>query len=109
MIVAFVVFTIVLTNLASNNAVVSISAALVLAVAPVTGVNPVALVAIIAVASSMAFSLPISTPPNAIVFASGQVRSGTMAKGGSVLSLLCMLILLLLGFELANWMFPFPG
>ena len=106
LIVAFVMFTVLLTNLASNNAVVSMSAALALAVAPVTGVNPVALVATVAVASSMAFSLPISTPPNAIVFASGQVRSGTMAKGGTVLSLLCMLILLLLGFELADWMFP---
>ena len=109
LIIAFVVFTVIITNLASNNAVVSTSAALVLAVAPATGINPVALVVVVAVASSMAFSLPISTPPNAIVFASGQVRSGTMAKGGSVLSLLCVLILLLLGFTLANRMFPWPG
>ena len=65
--------------------------------------------AVIAVASSMAFSLPISTPPNAIVFASGQVRSSTMAKGGTILSLLCTLILLLLGFKLADWMFPYAG
>lgn len=109
LILAFIVFTIFLTNLASNNAVVSMSAALVLAVAPATGVNPIALVSTIAVASSMAFSLPISTPPNAIVFASGQVRSSTMAKGGTVLSLLCALILLFLGFELADWMFPWGG
>ena len=109
LIVAFVVFTVLLTNLASNNAVVSMAAALALAVAPVTGVNPVALVATVAVASSVAFSLPISTPPNAIVFASGQVRSSTMAKGGTVLSLLCTLILLLFGFRLADWMFPWPG
>jgi sodium-dependent dicarboxylate transporter 2/3/5 len=71
--------------------------------------NPVALAVTVAVASSMAFSLPISTPPNAIVFASGQVRSGTMAKSGTVLSLVCTLILLLLGFELASWMFPYAG
>ena len=109
LIVAFVVFTIFLTNLASNNAVVSMAVALALAVAPATGMNPVALAVTVAVASSMAFSLPISTPPNAIVFASGQVRSGTMAKGGTVLSLLSTLILLLLGFELASWMFPWAG
>ena len=105
----FVVFTIILTNLASNNAVVSMSATLVLAVAPVTGINPVALVATVAVASSMAFSLPISTPPNAIVFASGQVRSSTMMKGGTVLSLFCIVILLILGFGLAEWLFPWSA
>jgi len=109
LIVAFVVFTIFLTNLASNNAVVSMSAALALAVAPTTGMNPVALTVTVALASSMAFSLPISTPPNAIVFASGQVRSGAMAKGGIVLSLLSTLLLLLVGFELASWMFPWAG
>ncbi|OFW35509.1 MAG: hypothetical protein A3J28_07495 [Acidobacteria bacterium RIFCSPLOWO2_12_FULL_60_22] len=109
LIAAFVAFTIFLTNLASNNAVVSMVGALVLAVAPATGVNPVALMVTVGVASSMAFSLPISTPPNAIVFGSGQVRSSTMAQSGLVLSAFCTAILLLIGFELANWVFPWPG
>jgi len=101
-----VLFTIVLTNLASNIAISSMMGALTLAVGPALGVNPIALMVSVAVASSMAFSLPMATPPNAIVFASGQIRIGSMFKSGLILSLLCALLILLLGFPVAGWVFP---
>ena len=104
-----VVFTILLTNLASNVAVSSMVGALALAAVPSTGLNPLALMVPIALASSMAFSLPMATPPNAIVFASGQVRITNMFKSGGILSLLCIGILSLFGFILAEWIFPYPG
>ena len=73
------------------------------------GVNPVALLVTVGVASSMDFSLPVGNPPNAIVFASGRVRVGTMVKGGVVLSLLCIFLITFIAFPLANWIFPWPG
>ncbi|MBI2817139.1 MAG: SLC13/DASS family transporter [Acidobacteria bacterium] len=99
-------FAVALTNLASNVAISSMVGTLALAIGPSAGINPVALVVCAGIASSMAFSLPISTPPNAIVFASGQVRVGTMLRSGTLLSLLMVLIIWLLGFPLAEWVFP---
>ena len=106
---AVLTFAVFLTNLASNIAVISMVGALAIAVGPSIGMNPAALVITVALASSMAFSLPISTPPNALVFASGQIRVATMAKSGSLLSLVCILLLALLGFPLVSWIFPWSG
>jgi citT protein len=40
--------------------------------------------------SSCAFMLPIATPPNAIVFATGHVKQVDMAKVGFILNLFCI-------------------
>jgi sodium-dependent dicarboxylate transporter 2/3/5 len=57
----------------------------------------------------MDFSLPVGNPPNAIVFASGRVKVGTLVKGGVVLSMLCIFLITFVAFPLANWMFPWPA
>jgi len=49
------------------------------------------------VAASCAFMLPIATPPNAIVFASGQIQQRDMVRIGLVLNLSFAVILTLLG------------
>ena len=104
-----VAFTIIAGSFISNVATVSMVGALTVSVAPAVGVNPVALMVAVGVASSMDFSLPVGNPANAIVFASGQVKVATMVKGGVVLSLLCILLITFVAFPLANWMFPWPG
>jgi sodium-dependent dicarboxylate transporter 2/3/5 len=100
-----IAFTIIVGSFISNVAIVSMVGALALAIAPGIGINPIALMVAVGIASSMDFSLPIGTPPNAIVFASGQVKVGTMVKGGVVLSLLCILLITFIAFPLAEWMF----
>ncbi|MEQ8418378.1 MAG: anion permease, partial [Arenibacter algicola] len=48
------------------------------------------------IASSCAFMLPMATPPNAIVFASGYIKVYQMARVGIVLNLISVVLLILL-------------
>jgi sodium-dependent dicarboxylate transporter 2/3/5 len=56
-------------------------------------VEPAMLVLPLTIAASCAFMLPIATPPNAIVFGSGQVAQRTMMRTGLVLNVSFALIL----------------
>ncbi|MBR9920903.1 MAG: DASS family sodium-coupled anion symporter [Bacteroidetes bacterium] len=56
-------------------------------------------------ASSCAFMLPMATPPNAIVFASGHVKVHQMARAGVMLNFLAVLLLILLAQFLVPMLF----
>jgi sodium-dependent dicarboxylate transporter 2/3/5 len=45
-----------------------------------------------ALAASMAFMLPVATPPNAIVFGSGMVSIRQMARAGFVLNVVSIIL-----------------
>ena len=49
----------------------------------------------ITLAASCAFMLPVGTPPNAIVFSSGQLKINQMARTGFVLNVIGVLIVVL--------------
>ncbi|MCB5358909.1 Anion transporter [Vibrio lentus] len=91
-VVAFVVF---LTEFASNTASAALLVPVFATIAEALGMSPVILSALIAVAASCAFMLPVATPPNAIVFASGHIKQKEMMRIGMVLNLVCILILTL--------------
>jgi sodium-dependent dicarboxylate transporter 2/3/5 len=82
-----------------------------LVVAPALELNPIALLVTISLAANRGYTLPSSTPPNAIVFASGSVRSGPMFMRGAVLAIVGIILLSLTGYSMANWVFPWtpPG
>ncbi len=90
LIVAVVV--IVLTNIASNTAIATLLIPIVISLGDVLGSSPLALMATVAVSASAAFVLPVATPPNAVVFASGNVTVGQMARAGLVLSVVATLL-----------------
>lgn len=71
-------------------------------VSSVAVIAPSAGAIIVALASSLAMSLPIGTPPNAIAFATGTIETKEMAKTGSMVSLLGSVVLLLLVAALMN-------
>ncbi|WP_299137891.1 DASS family sodium-coupled anion symporter [uncultured Vibrio sp.] len=91
-VVAFVVF---LTEFASNTASAALLVPVFATIAEALGMSPVILSALIAVAASCAFMLPVATPPNAIVFASGHIKQKEVMRIGMVLNLVCILVLTL--------------
>jgi sodium-dependent dicarboxylate transporter 2/3/5 len=68
-------------------------APLAVAAAKAAGVSPVPVAMAVSLGASMAFMLPVSTPPNAIVYGSGAVRITAMIKHGLVLDLAAAVII----------------
>jgi solute carrier family 13 (sodium-dependent dicarboxylate transporter), member 2/3/5 len=76
----------------SHSAATNLLAPMSVAVSTSAGSNEVAMVVAVAIGSSMAMSLPISTPPNAIAFASGQIKTRDMALMGAIVSVVGVLL-----------------
>ena len=91
-----------MTELMSNVALVTILVPLVVGIAIGMDVPVLQMVIPVTLASSCAFMLPMATPPNAIVFASGHVRVDQMARVGVVLNLISVGLL----FALAYYVVP---
>ena len=53
---------------------------------------------LIAIGASCAFMLPVATPPNAIVFASGHIRQKEMMKAGMALNIVFTVLLAVLAY-----------
>jgi sodium-dependent dicarboxylate transporter 2/3/5 len=80
-----------LTEVMSNVALVTVFVPVISAVAIGAGLAPLSLCVPITLAASCAFMLPMSTPPNAIVFASGELKMSQMMRAGVLLNLVAVL------------------
>jgi len=89
-----------LTELTSNTATATMGMPIMAGVAFGLGADPIVLMAAAAMASSMAFMLPVATPPNAIVFGSGRVTIQEMSRAGIWLNLLSILLVTLAAYFL---------
>lgn len=83
------------TEIMSNMALVSVFIPVVADFALGTEYSILQLCMPITLAASCAFMLPVGTPPNAIVFGSGQLRISQMAKTGFVLNLIGVIVVVL--------------
>lgn len=94
-----------LTELMSNVALATVFIPIVIAIAEGAQINPLVLSIPVAMAASCAFMMPISTPPNAIVFSSGHIRMMQMVKAGIWLNIISVVVLLMGAFSLIEWIF----
>jgi sodium-dependent dicarboxylate transporter 2/3/5 len=102
LIVVFGVLACLMSSVMSNTA----AANLLLPVLAGLSVAPLPPVLVtVAFACSLAMALPISTPPNAIAFASGELRAADMLKPGLILTF----VGLALTFTLGRWWWDVAG
>lgn len=84
------------TEITSNTATTSTMLPVLAAMGEGLGVDPTLLVIAAAVSASCAFMLPVATPPNAIVFASGRISIKQMALAGFGLNIICIGVITLM-------------
>jgi sodium-dependent dicarboxylate transporter 2/3/5 len=82
-----------LTEVTSNTATATLLIPIMGAAAIAIGIHPFATIVTACISASMAFMLPVATPPNAIVFGSGYLRIVDMAKTGLVLNIVAAVII----------------
>ena len=58
-----------------------------------------------AVAASMAFMLPVATPPNALVYGTSYVRLRDMVRAGFILDIIGWILTVFILVVIADWMF----
>ncbi|MGB5316404.1 MAG: DASS family sodium-coupled anion symporter [Robiginitalea sp.] len=85
-----------MTELMSNVALIAVLAPVVAGIAIGLNIPMLHLLIPVTIASSCAFMLPMATPPNAIVFASGYIKVHEMARVGVVLNLISVVLLVLI-------------
>ncbi|OOF54366.1 transporter [Rodentibacter genomosp. 2] len=86
-------FIIFLTEFTSNTASAALLVPIFISIAQSLGVPEIGLALIIGLGASCAFMLPVATPPNAIVFGSGQVKQSEMVRAGVVLNIVCVFVI----------------
>jgi sodium-dependent dicarboxylate transporter 2/3/5 len=90
---AVVTIVLLLTEITSNTATAATFIPILGGVAVGIGVDPMTLLIPAALAATCAFMLPVGTPPNAIVFATGQVKIAEMVRGGIVLNIVGVILI----------------
>ncbi len=88
--------TVFASEFTSNTALAATMLPLVSAVADSTGMHPEALLVATTFGASLAFMMPVGTPPNAIIFGTGRIRIGEMIKAGFWLNVCGILVVTLI-------------
>ena len=89
----------------SNTATVETFLPILASLSITLNVNPLLFMLPATIAGSMAFMLPVATPPNAIVFSSKRLLISDMAKTGIFLNIIGAIILSVLIYFYASYVF----
>lgn len=95
LVAAFIIF---LTEFTSNTASAALLVPIFISIAQALNMPPVGLALIIGLGASCAFMLPVATPPNAIVFGTGQIKQSEMVKAGFWLNIICIFVIATAGY-----------
>ncbi|MFD0773730.1 SLC13 family permease [Streptomonospora algeriensis] len=98
-----------LTELTSNTATANIFLPVLAGVAVGLNLDIMLLVVPAALAASLAFMLPVATPPNAIAFGSGYIRIGQMVRAGVWLNICSVVLIMGTMYGIAYWVFSMGG
>jgi sodium-dependent dicarboxylate transporter 2/3/5 len=102
LLVTIVVVSVFLSEVMSNVAQVIVFSPVVCSLAEAMGMNPLLLGIPMTLAASCASMLPMGTPPNAIVFASGHLRLKDMVRAGLVMNVVAIVLIS----ALCWWLLP---
>jgi solute carrier family 13 (sodium-dependent dicarboxylate transporter), member 2/3/5 len=84
-----------LTELTSNTATAEMILPILAALSVAIGVDPLFLMGPATIVCSLAFMLPVATPPNAIVFASHRLQVSDMVKSGFLLNMVGVVMIVI--------------
>ena len=84
----FCFVTLLLAEFTSHTAAINLMGSIAISTAVSLGFSPVPVAVGIALSSSLGFMMPVSTPPNAIVYASGMVPITKMMKSGVIIDII---------------------
>ena len=82
-----------LTEFTSNTATTEMILPVISGLANEIGVNPLLIMIPVTLAASLAFMLPIATPPNAIAFSTGKLTIGQMIKTGFIINIFAIIVI----------------
>lgn len=97
-IMGIVTFVVLLSEVASNVATAAMLMPVLATLSETLHTAPFGLLMIATLAASCGVALPVATPPNAIVFGSGKLKTGEMIKNGIAVDAICILILGIYGY-----------
>lgn len=92
----------ILTEFTSNTATSQMSLPLLAAMSVSANINPLLLMIPATIATSLAFIMPVATPPNIIVFGTGKLKIKDMIKTGIIVDIVSVVILTLFMFLFFN-------
>ncbi|MEQ8302283.1 MAG: DASS family sodium-coupled anion symporter [Cyclobacteriaceae bacterium] len=95
----------ILTELMSNVALTTIFIPVVLGIADGLSINPILLAMPVSFAASCAFMMPISTPPNAILFASGYITVKQMMRAGILVNIFSIILISVAMLTIGVWLY----
>lgn len=106
-IIIFVISIIItfLTELTSNTATTEMVLPILAGIAISAGIHPLLLMVPATISASMAFMLPVATPPNAIVFSTSRLSMAQMARTGIILNLTGAIVITLMVYFWGSYIF----
>ncbi len=105
MILIIAVSVILLTELTSNTATTQMILPIMASLSVGMHLNPMLLMITATLSASMAFMLPVATPPNTIIFATGKVKIYQMFRTGVAIDFIGVVIVILLMYLLGDLIF----
>jgi len=94
-----------MTELTSNTATTQVILPIIGSLSVAIQTNPLLLMIPATLSASCAFMLPVATPPNAIIFGTGEVRMQDMIKTGIILNLIGVVLITLFIYVLGTAVF----